>query len=284
MTQAIDLTQPLVTDPVSLEREIDHLATFMALSQKSRGEHVPLTFFNGADPFSKHFVEAWIKDSPNENRYFIQNVKPTDLDESVDYTVLGSLLESNQPDSRNLSLSRVRRVSPIQARGKARPAYPYTVQVTWAVVKPNSDSYIATSDYAGWDGKAWKFTGLSNNFTRKEYVLRAANLAASLQFSARYEWSVRLGYEGHPTIRFATDPVGAMEVFRLRDIPEGKTRRAALRNWVVQHWRKKHAEPVDYVKVRRHLRGAETFRWNGLTCVIQPSAFDLEQLTKERQA
>lgn len=104
------------------------------------------------------------------------------------------------------------------------------------------------------------------------------HLAAGFALTLRYEWSVWLGYGAGPRVRFVTDPTGAREVFRLRDIPNGANRRAALRNWVNAHWRKKSTDNDARSWVQRHLRGAEEFTWNGLRCKVSPPEYDLEQL------
>ena len=95
-------------------------------------------------------------------------------------------------------------------------------------------------------------------------------LALGLALAARYEWSVWLGYGDGPRVRFLSEPARAREVFRLRDIPPGRKRRAALRNWVEGHWRRYGPDDGDRAWIKRHLRGAVDFTWNGLRCRIQP--------------
>lgn len=100
-------------------------------------------------------------------------------------------------------------------------------------------------------------------------------LAQGISLRREYLWSVLLGEEGVPRARFVTDPVGVRAAFRLRDIPPGKARRAALRHWVQQHWRKRRdASASDRAFVHEYLRGATDFSWNGLGCQIEPSRED----------
>lgn len=103
------------------------------------------------------------------------------------------------------------------------------------------------------------------------------------QLVQRYQWEVSLGLEGGASFAFQTDPVGAREVFRLRDLPNGANRRAALLHWVAEHWRKRRKDPTEEAKVRAHLRGATAFVWNGLTCRVRPAEFDVEQATRPRR-
>jgi hypothetical protein len=106
--------------------------------------------------------------------------------------------------------------------------------------------------------------------------------ALAIQFAREVEWRVQIGYEGCPRISFSTDATGAQEVIALRDVPEGRSRRAALIHWVTEHWRKKRAG--GEVKVREHLRGTTKFAWNGLNCVILPARDDLARLQTARRA
>jgi hypothetical protein len=114
----------------------------------------------------------------------------------------------------------------------------------------------------------------------EDHTQNGINMALSTALTFFYEWRVELGYEGYPTLGFVTDAIGAQEVFRLRDLPNGASRRAALRHWVLQHWRHRHDDPEAHVKVRQHLRGTEHFHWNGLTCAIHVSQYDREKNTR----
>lgn len=105
-------------------------------------------------------------------------------------------------------------------------------------------------------------------------------IATWIALRQRYDWSVLIGYEGSARVRFFTDPIGLRAVFKLRDLPPGKERRAALKHWVRQHWRRKRNDEDARAWVRRHIRGAESFTWDGLRCAIQPAEFDLEQVAK----
>lgn len=100
----------------------------------------------------------------------------------------------------------------------------------------------------------------------------------------RYEWSVWVGHGDSPRLRFRSDPRGAMEVFRFRDIPDGRQRRAALLNWVRGHKRRTSGNQLneaDATWVRRHMRGVQDFMWGGFRCRIAPPAYDMEHLYAE---
>jgi hypothetical protein len=98
-------------------------------------------------------------------------------------------------------------------------------------------------------------------------------MMSSMNLTKRYDWHIAMGVDRFRVL-FPTGPAGVKAMFRDRDIENGYTRRTALRHWVMAYWRNK--EPDD-VFVREHLRGKLLFNWHGLSCEVQPSAFDLER-------
>lgn len=112
-------------------------------------------------------------------------------------------------------------------------------------------------------------------------------MATAIALRQRYEWAVSLGLEDSATIRFATDPTGMKDLFRIRDLPEGRDRRSALMTWVSDHWRQDREDPELEVYVRKHLRGAVEFKWQGMSAELSPARYDLEMREKhiaDRQA
>lgn len=113
-----------------------------------------------------------------------------------------------------------------------------------------------------------------------EEVSVVIQLALGFQFSARYDWSVLIGLNNYPRIRFATDPEGVRDVFKFRDMLDGEHRRAALCHWVESHYRRTGRGRPDVRIIEAYLRGKTDFVWNGLRCSIEPSPYDLEQYKK----
>jgi hypothetical protein len=64
------------------------------------------------------------------------------------------------------------------------------------------------------------------------------------------------------------------EMFRLREKPEGRTRREALLHLVRGHWRTS-PKTQDRIEVERYLRGATEFEWFGLQATISTNNCDL---------
>lgn len=58
------------------------------------------------------------------------------------------------------------------------------------------------------------------------------------------------------------------ELFSLRDIPDGYSRRLALLHWVSKHLRRKPTNREEKTEVRRHLRGRTNFDWLGIKGTI----------------
>jgi hypothetical protein len=83
-------------------------------------------------------------------------------------------------------------------------------------------------------------------------------------------WSVSFAAGIGPSVRVPACADSVAGLFALRDRPEGRTRRQALRHWVRAHSRRlPDARECD---VTGHLRGAEEFDWFGLRCRVVPPA------------
>jgi hypothetical protein len=117
---------------------------------------------------------------------------------------------------------------------------------------------------------------------RDDELWQSLWLHKSLALTSDYDWIVQLGYRRNnsPLIAIPTDPISARDIFKLRDIPTGASRRTALRHWVEGHTRGSKTQ-AEYT-VSPHLRGAEEFHWNGLDCIIQPSPHDLRLASRLR--
>lgn len=108
-----------------------------------------------------------------------------------------------------------------------------------------------------------------------------AQLAVVTEWGRRVCWSVQTSLPGSPSVSLVTDPIGVQALLRMRDVPEGMTRRQALRHWVREHWRQNRKDESIEHRVREHLRGADECDWFGLRCRIVPSELDT---AKERLA
>lgn len=259
-----------------IEKQIDDILTFMTLAIPVRS-WMKLSAFSECEPMTKGFIRA-IDGTDLEDRVFLDPkfVAPRNLILPFNLSSASNVIEDGYKDRKfHIGLQRTTRVSPASIRGRVRRFFPINVQ-HFAGGITTEGRYEETSYFAGWNGRRWVHNRSTDSRlvedpqSIKEVEL-CVEMGASIIVNRFYEWRVVLGYENAPTISFTTDPLGAQEAFRLRDIPEGRERRAALKHWVREHWRQTRAEPV---RVRAHLRGAERFTWNGLRCTIYPSPLD----------
>lgn len=266
-----------------LENIVEGILIYMSLgSYQSRGagsKSLKLHYFSGAEVLEETDAET------TAGRCYL-NPTVNNLDYRVvpKWDVSALTLPDRLTSDWSYQVTRFRKVPVSAVRGLPFVS-PITGEMSTAWFRENG-TYDAQQEYLAYQGNRWLTLGGAN--CRREFRGRAyhnaewcaaAKLSLSIQFSREYYWMVELGYEDCPTVSFATDPTGVREVFRLRDIPEGKGRRAALRNWVREHWRKKRDARQDLTYVREHLRGAEQFSWNGMYCRIRPSSDDLRRNT-----
>ena len=66
-------------------------------------------------------------------------------------------------------------------------------------------------------------------------------------------------------------------MFRSRELPAGRSRRAALRHGVNEHYRERSGDASSMDYVCEHLRGETRFVWNGWPCELMVSEFDMEK-------
>jgi hypothetical protein len=98
-----------------------------------------------------------------------------------------------------------------------------------------------------------------------------------MQLEERYDWTADIRWGESFPIRVTTDALGAREFFALRDKPNGHGRRPALLHWVRKHWRRRRADPDALAYVKQHMRGQETFKWNGYEVVLKAPRYEMER-------
>lgn len=297
------------TEAERMERLIDDAVTYASLSRPSRDSYLGKHFFDDAEHVRGLLsedvpIEKWSVQYVN-NEFSKRSVEEKNKDKAVDLlllswnpTIFGNELidistfnyfnnytEAKGKDPLRFVAIRFRETSAHLLRGKhaanGRNAkvFDRTFGVHWAWISQSGKFESRPWDWMGWSGTQW--VGSAGYEHSDALVWRdlwhSASIACAALWTRRFNWRVSIGFEDAPAVSFMTDPVGAREVFRLRDIPNGKSRRTALTHWVREHWRQKRDVPEESVKVREHLRGASEFVWNGLRCRIVPSAIDQER-------
>lgn len=259
------------------EKYIDELLLYLTLpsptKEPGRSWHnVELNYFKEAEPFGIH------EDAFSPDHEYFSDTKPHD---SPHFDITSIVSPTGPFDSKPkynhlYSIERIRRASPKECRGRIARFYPIIGEISQANIYSNG-LYRSARAYFGWDGKNWKYcsiTGSNADTQEKTNIQFATTICRNLY--RRYQWRAVVDYGFGGSLTFVTDPVGAREIFKLRDIPEGKLKRESLRNWISQHWRKKHHDPSALTEVRKHLRGQTIFNWNGMRVQIKPSEYDLE--------
>lgn len=260
------------------EAQVDELLGFLSLSDPLRPvtghRHVPLISYQEVEPLGLY--------EPFGNLEFvgIDGTRPEDVGSNLNISLL-SLTEKNQVGKNGfgkITMHSFKTVSPNLLRGRLKTFLPRTVEISTCIIDQNAKYHQAQILFS-WNGKKWVFN--SNNMdgaTATSLYPPMIHIATTLQFYRRYNWRVVLGHPGCASVSLVTTPKGAAEMFKLRDVPEGKTRRAALRNWITDHWRASRLSEVDQdIYIRKHLRGATDFSWKGLNVKLMPSQYDVEQ-------
>lgn len=273
-----------------LREEIDFLLGVLDGARPERGftrstHKLPPAFFKKMEPVG--VSEIFDRD---EDWFIFGDVAPADVDFSFDI----SCLSKGKEDGVLYCITRGRSVTPAEVRGRVDRVFPVMAETAVCLVF-DSGKYASARGYLAFvngrwveadTGKSWsnnnsetghwQWSGPAKKIDGETELQGAVRACLGLQFSRRYEWVVELEGLSGTSIGFATDPIGAKEIFRLRGIPTGKDRRSALRNWVREHYRKRRNAPGEKSKVRAHLRGATEFVWGDLKCTIHPAQYDLD--------
>jgi len=276
-----------------IERVLDWLYQAPEFSIASRnvlhsGKRITAWDFDGAEPFvdaALHGgVVGWEGDEMPE---------PWQVEWPLDVRIITQFTGDQIPETeKRWVLMRYRGLRPQETRGRVTVALPWPMEMLMA--EP-----LQASAFAVWYGRSgpgrWvpihrTLTGwasgketFDHSHEYDEDLSSRALLGVFLAKQRLQQWRVYLGLEGQPGLELPTTSRGAAEVFRLRDIPEGKDRRLALRHWVAEHWRAVASKPEEEVHVREHLRGVQNFVWNGLRCRITPSRTDQKRADLAKQ-
>ena len=249
---------------------VDDVLTYLEASENrplkyAGNDLLPSSIFDGVVPFDDISYAIQHRDRKEGRR----NLALWPID--VSWCLWQDSWGSGEPE---MSFHRLRSVTAKEVRGHVSLISSHMLKLYRAVTLNNGVRYTGT-DVLSLVGDQWINARKRMKTAPGEQL--AAIMAQWVALQQYYEWSVLIGYEGTPRVRLFTDPIGLREIFKLRDIPPGRERRAALRNWVMQHWRRKRIDEDATIWVRRHLRGAVDFTWEGLRCAIQPAIYDLEQ-------
>jgi hypothetical protein len=92
--------------------------------------------------------------------------------------------------------------------------------------------------------------------------------AMDVRNESRKSWKTFLSVNGGREAGIISNAETLREMFKLREKPEGRTRREALVHIVSSHWRKGVKDTDDRRYVEGYLRGATEFEWFGMQAKI----------------
>lgn len=251
------------------DEAIEDVLTYMELSErgdwhkKSKYHDLPLSYFDGA-----FIVHPEVNDSGSW--MFLENVPPTLFTQRIDIR----FIVPNRSWGR-YAVHRLKKVDPSTVRGRISRFAPHIFEKSVGLIN-DEGKYRTARTIVGWTGTRWMNLAGPEMYPCEE-GLGHLKVSTSLLLSKYLDWHAKIGFVGGLSVTFSTDPTGARELFKLRDIPAGKCRREALKNWVRAHWRKKRSNPDEASQVREHLRGQSKFTWNGLRVEIIPATAEIEE-------
>lgn len=276
---------------ITFEDKIDELLTIMTSFEskyldKNKFNSISLKYFDGAEPIK--YLESFYTEEYINDGIIFSDVKPSDLSSNFDFkSIVG-----DKDNNKNFIINRYKKINNkeyLKFKNYIGKFNPYIIESSVAMFDLEKKIFETGRYFMGYypnnnngNNLTWKKLNDNNLITKEEKIEENERIQILMgwQFQNYYNWKVYVGWEGEIGITFATDPIGAREIFRLRDIPNGKKRRTALRNWIKEHYRKKRNDPTEKNKVIKHLRGATEFNWNGFKCKIIPSEYDLKQAEK----
>jgi len=231
-----------------------------------------ITQFKGIDPILIY---------GNESDWFFH---PDDCTPLIVWPIDVCTIQEQSKDF-GLTVQRFRSVSVKEVRGYASRISPFMLRRD--IGAEDRGKFITASGLLSYLGGKWpdaqgRVVYEKGDIPSRQGIvsdgdLESGGLAIAVALRQRYEWAVNIGFEKSPSVRIVTDPTGMKELFRLRDIADGRDRRDMLMTWVSDHWRKDRRDEDMEVYVRKHLRGSRKFEWRGMECEIMPSQFDMEQ-------
>jgi hypothetical protein len=231
--------------------------------------------FNHAEPWL--LIDALPEFYPLESslrKTIRKNCRPNDLVRPLDVRILGNWLSDTGDEKlpEKATLQRFRQATLNDVRGRVSSYMPYMIEHRMAFIDPIKNQaepyvmYVGTYDFVHWHiiGRSWRNEMLDDDWSTKFKV------ALGIAESRQDKWLISIQQENSAALLLPTDPVGVREIFRFRDLPDGRKRRASLIHWVEGHYRQYHDDPGAITYVRKHLRGKTLFSWNGMRCMVRP--------------
>lgn len=295
----------------SLENAIDDVFLFCELSEPASTNK--LTRGIGKECRPQHFTdaEAFLFDGDDQEKMIevssavegiFMNCHPTDV---PSFDASACLFSQDNDGDPWITLVRFRQESIRMARGR-KIWSPFLGSLWECFVDVKTGLYHGRMRLLNRTKTRWVEIGAVNEFDylmaksgnkgtgligledqQPEWTNDCCQVLLGIAFTRDVQWRIVIHGPRGVSLSFPTDHRGAMAAFSQREKDPGKDRRAALRNWVKEHYRKRqNDEEESEVKVRQHLRGRTPFKWLGMKCELVVSPWDErknERLRQERE-
>ena len=194
------------------------------------------------------------------------DVKPSDLDLPVNSSVFRFGHETGSEAQRGGQIYNLKRITRKQLRKRCGlfAVNPFCLEVGFENFKKNMEVWL---EYINGSFRILRVPNYETDMSLKDEILTTIQACLGCQFNLENQNYVYLKPD-YAEIGFCLPLDNLSQVkslFALRDVPEGKQRRAALRHWVAKHLRRKPSNYEEMVEVRKHLRGKTDFSWMGMS-------------------
>lgn len=274
----------------NLETHLDDIFTKLLLCEREPMSKIKAQALD-INNFPEINVDFGIHESLGEDPYgefFSGTERPAILGKHVDI----SMLFKNGKEYNEPCVQRVRAVKPKDVRGLTDVFFPEMVELSTLVFIKDTAFYDPTRVVYAYLNKEWKLISklefeksrgdisggtvthgisLSNDWYDQEAISFRVSAACHIAFAYDYLFRVIIQYKIGPRITFVSTPEQIRALFKKREVQHGKQRRTMIRNWVTDHFRtlNRDDEKSD-VWVKKHIRGATTFKWEDYTVTIIP--------------
>jgi hypothetical protein len=231
--------------------------------------------FDGAIPFCKGKQISQVNESFETEKNLVELFKK--LDSNFDFKVISDeTIGYSHVSTDNYLLQRLRWANPKETRGRIKR---FSTNILCHEIVFLNDNpqyvkafYVLHADY---------FELLNNNLSPNAWMEEVIWALANIALFNNKHWNVYLkDIDDVIGIKIQIYPTSLKELFKLRNIPQGKNRKLALKHWVSEHSKRKPNATTneDLIFINKYLRGATEFNWNGLYCKVIPSIDDLKTL------
>jgi hypothetical protein len=298
-----------------MEGAIDDVILFCELSEPASRDKLTRGVGEQCRPKEFKEAEAFLFNTNNEDDMlqigegqegYFMNCHPTDTPK---FDVSACHFKEDEEGNPWITLIRFRQESIKMARGR-KIWSPYLGSLYECFVDMKTGVYHGRRRLVNRDKTTWREIGTVSEFQyfqcktgdkgtglighedkTPEWTHTSCQVLLGIAFTRDVQWRVVIHGPSGTSLSFPTNAAGAMAAFKNREKDEAQDRRAALRNWVKEHYRKRATEDGELeIKVRQHLRGRTPFKWLGMDCELVVSPWDerknerLKQVREQEKA